>query len=108
MAGRALLSGAMVTLCLVFRKKTRADETGGTSSFVTQQRGLLPPALSPLLFPVGRRVCKCHRKGKGWCLKYNNNLLKHLVYTPIECSTSRWMITKLLNVQCFIRVRRDR
>lgn len=59
----------MVFLCLVFRKKTCADKTGGTSSFVTQQRGLLPPALSPLLLPVGRRVCKCHRKGEGWYLE---------------------------------------
>lgn len=75
-----VLSGKTVIVCLVFRKKTRADQAGGTSSFGAQQWGLLPPALSPLLLPVGRRVCKRHRKGKGWYLK-NKNALANLSFT---------------------------
>lgn len=92
---RVLLSGKMVTLGLVFRKKTRADEAGGTSSLITHQRGLLPPGLSPLLLPVGGRVCQRHRKGEGWYLKNKSSSVKHFLYIPIECSASFQIMRKL-------------
>lgn len=54
-------------LGFVHRQKTCSDKAGGASSLVTQQWGLLPSALSPVLLPVGRGVLKRHREGKGRC-----------------------------------------
>lgn len=71
-AGRVLFLGKTVTLVLMFRKKTCADKTCGTSSFITQQWGLLLAALSPLLLPVVRGICKCHRKSEGGYLNNKN------------------------------------
>lgn len=85
------LLGGKRTLGLIHRKKARPDKAGGASSLLTQQWRLLPSSLPSVLLPMGRRVLKCHREGKGG---YPNAKMRLLL-----CLYTRWVFYQLAHAR---------